>query len=249
MQGPKIKPSLFTWIRSKFSRISTKPSPAVIPSSRLFRNIDELPLDRFIICITDEDLSALIKDPADLFTGLVSVEELNNLWGEIFLDYIDLTADANTRYRLSLSREIKIKEAKLTQIEGYLFLLQTIYSEEAAALLCCERLGFEDIVLDPTEIDDYFAKLNNIKTRSRETKIDIDLMTIELDELNESDKKIDDRKADKKYFLNILARIATFKKVAVIRTSEISVAEFCAMFSEYLDYIKALSKTPSPKNG
>lgn len=233
--------SFWSWIRSRDLLSKSPELLKTSPSSSWFRDIDELPLDRFIsiICAPDEDpdqprdLSLLIK------TGEPAREDLESAWIAIFLQYVDASRDSKTRFKIALAREIAILEARLSQIESLLFLLQTLRVQEAVDIL--RSKGNEDLVFPADNIDQYFEDLNLARNRSREIKIDLELKIIERNEFNKSENLEINKRADKASFLNILARIATFKKVAVIRTSEITVAEFCAMLAEYLDTNKAVS--------
>jgi hypothetical protein len=231
MQSKKRSLSYFTKIRSTVSN-SSKSEPSPVSTGRLYRSIQTLPLDRFITAVCDEDLSSLIIE------GVPTEEELNAAWTDIFLEYLDANNDNGARYKITLRRDIAVLEAKLTQVESSLYVLQIYHVQELVDVL--RGLGYEDLQLDPANIDQYFADLNDVRNRSRELKIDKELKEIELSELEASDSKKERKRADRQSFLNILSRIATFKHVAIIRTSEITVAEFCAMFSEYLDNIKAI---------
>lgn len=242
---------------------------AKVPS--LFPDIHTLPLDRFIRCVCDDDLGALIiegenppvlelrkqlsdaTDPEIIRTLSIALETaeirlaqiIGSRWEEIFLDYLDMCKDDRIRFKVSLEKEIAILGARLQQIETCLFTLTTIYVKDLVDHL--HGMGYTDFKLDPTDLRQYEEDLNGVKDRSREMKIDRDLKVIELEELIESAKKEGSRKADRISFTNILSRVATYKGVAVIRSSEITVSEFVAMFNEYLDHIKALKTSKKPK--
>lgn len=243
MQRKKKSLLSFTGTRSKDGNLSSsQPAPGSPPES-LFRSIEELLLDRFITVLCDGDFSALVK-PGFLRP---SEEELNLCWAGIFLEYLDASEDNQTRYKITLARDIEILRARLSQIESLILILRTMRHPEAVSML--QAKDNEDLEFPADDLDQYHADINMSWDRSREIKIDLDLKIIEKTEIEDSEKKaeieqlkagIAPQKASRPMFLNILARLATFKKVAVIRTSEITVAEFCAMFREYLDHIKAV---------
>lgn len=234
----------FTRTRSKAGDISSNLPPTVSPSESLFQSIEDLFLDRFITVLCDGDLTALVRPgylpPSD--------EELNLCWAGIFLEYLDASEDNQTRYKITLARDIEILRARLSQIESLVLILRTMRHPEAVAML--QAKDNEDLLFPEDDQNQYFADVNMSWDRSREIKIDLDLKIIEKAEIDETEKKAEEvklragiapQKASRPMFLNILARLATFKKVAIIRTSEITVAEFCAMFREYLDHIKAIT--------
>lgn len=243
MPKRKKRSLLFTGIQSKAGNLSSsQPAPALFVES-LYRTINELLLDRFITVLCDGDLSALVKPgflrPSD--------EELNLCWSGIFLEYLDASEDNQTRYKITLARDIEILRARLSQIESLILILRTMRHPEAVTML--QAKDNEDLLFPADDLDQYHADINMSWDRSREIKIDLDLKILEKSEIEESEKTAEEislksgiapPKANRTMFLNILATIATYKKVAVIRTSEITVAEFCAMFREYLDHIKAV---------
>jgi hypothetical protein len=244
MQEKKPSPLSFIKIPSLAGIFAKKASPQGNHSGqapRLYRTIHDLPLDKFISALCDQDFNALV------ISGNPSQEELSQAWDEIFLDYLDLNGDNDARMDITLAKDIAILSARLQQIETCLFFLQVFHVQEVADILT--DIGFEDVSLDPSDLEQYFENLNIIRLRSKEIKIDIELKEIELTELRESKKKTPAKRADRSSFLNILSRIATYKHTAVIRASEISVAEFCAMFAEYLDHIKALKVSADKKPG
>lgn len=208
-------------------------------------------MDRFITVLCDQDLTALLK-PGKTFEP--SDELLADIWAGIFLEYLDASGDNTTRHKINLARDIAILTARLSQIESLVLILRTMRHEEAIQLL--QAKGNQDLSF-PKDQNQYTADVNMAWDRSRETKIDLELLIIEKTELEEEEKRVKEaelaagipqKKADRSHFLSILARLATHKSVAVIRTSEITVAEFCAMFREYLDHIKALAEANRRKN-
>lgn len=242
MQKRKKSLLSFTRTRSTAGNISSsQPSPGLALSPEtLYQSINDLPLDRFITILCDGDLSQLIKTAGALPTE----EELNLTWAGIFLEYLDASEDNTTRYKITLAKDIEIYKAKLSQIESLVLILRTMRHPEAVAML--QAKDNQDLLFPADNMDQYQDDVNMAWDRSREIKIDLELKLIERQELEEEDKRVEEariqagipeKKASRTMFLNILARLATFKKVAVIRTSEITVAEFCAMFREYLDHI------------
>jgi hypothetical protein len=252
---PRKKKSLlsFTRTRSSVTNTSSSPRPPALELYRgsVYRSINELPLDRFIACLCgpvssldpgDEqpeenlDLSPLIKPGQE---GVqIPPDALIEAWGDIFLEYMDASRDDKARHKIQLASRIAQLDAQLQIIETSLVILQTLRVQELVEIL--QRKGNEDLLYPAEDLDQYFEDLNMTRHRTAEKKIDYKLLKIELEELEASETREEvGQRAERIHFTNVLARIATFKHVAVIRQSEITVAEFLAMFNEYLEYIQS----------
>lgn len=197
----------------------------------LYQNCDQLPLDRFINILIDDDLKQLI------ITGEPPMHILAQAWIDIYFEYYDTQSSIDGKYKLQLLKEIALLECALLKIETILHCLSYTYSPELHAELV--GIGYE-CELDPHNIESYRESLQGVKNRSREIRIDIKLKQAELETLQEAAEK--EKKVERSYFTNHLSRIATYKKVAVIKPKDITVAEFSAMCTEYLDYINNLKK-------
>jgi hypothetical protein len=231
----KKSKSISISIPPEAGNFAKEPPPEVSPSSNLYRSL-EIPLDRFIRVYCEDDFLALIidnKEPAP------DIEELMEAWSDIFLDYVDANGDNETRHKVNLQTQHAIYSARYDRAKGFISILQIMYVQAALDELRTVP-AFEDAELDPADQSAYFERLNIYNNRTAEIKIDRDLAAIELAEMIANEQKGEVKKAEKSHFLNILSRIATYKKVAVIHTRELTTAEFCAMFAEYLDYINAL---------
>lgn len=211
--------------------------------SKVYRSIQTLPFDRFITAICDNTLKALIIKDGDE----VPDETLIEVWSDLFFDYMEATGDSKFRLKTTLEKDIKVLEGRLTIIDTCLYHLQFFHYPPMVDLLRGDGYSAEDYKLDPADKNQYTEDLNMIKNVSRELDIDRRLLVIELEEMKQSDDKNPQKQATRASFQNILSRIATYKHVAVIRTSEITVSEFAAMLSEYLEYINALKKSTTAK--
>lgn len=182
---------------------------------------------------------AMIKTALDAAEGQLALI-VGSTWSQLFMDYLDLNKHNKARYRFSVERDIAILSARLQQIETCIGVLRTFYHYELADHLRQMDEEFASFEFNPADQNEYQSDLNAVWDRSREIRIDKELKEMELEEIKESDRLAPLKKATHQSFVNILARIATFRKVAVIRTSELTVAEFVAAFNEYLDACKAL---------
>jgi hypothetical protein len=214
------------WI-AKLRRQAQKASPDQLPAN-VYSTIEKTPLDRFITCIVDQDLTALIIE------GEADEATLAIAWSFLFLDYLDASKEVKARYEFELVRDLSILRARVAIVDTILALFQTVFVEEAVKEL--NRLEIF-VSLDPSNPESYREGLEEIRTRGAEFVIDANLKQIELEELEKAKKDEPAQKIDRQYFVNILGRIATFRRVAVIRTSELVVAEFIAAFNEFLDHL------------
>lgn len=197
-------------------------------------------MDLLMRAICEGDLRALI------IAGEPTAEDLFDAWSDLFNDFLDGLGDNQHKYRQSLESDIGILDSNLQVCELCLGHIQpgiVILSRLPQFIAHLRDLGFTDHKFDTDDLYSYKKDLEDIFYRSREWKIDLQLKIIELNELMDSLSKEPEKKADRKFFLNILSHIATYKKVAVIHTSEISGEEFCSMFSEYMEHNKAVKRS------
>lgn len=198
----------------------------------LYLSCDHLPLDKFIRCICDSDLQALV------ISGNVPLHILADAWADIFYEYLDMQQHNHSRYKIELIRDITKLQARLFRVETILYCLRIMYHPDIHAQLAALEI---EVKLNPHDSAEYLETLNAIHSRSREWAIDIKLKQAELESLDEHGK--DSGTIGKTYFTSVLAKIATYKRVPVIRTTEIMVTEFCAMYEEWIDYLQSQSQS------
>lgn len=230
-----------------------RPASSVLFPENIYSTIETLPLDNFIALVTSggEDPETGKELPLDLSFLIIEGEcdpiTLSEAWLGIFLDYLDANKQNHARYKIDLIRDIAILELRAVKVDAILQVLRTpLYVPELVQEL--NDLGL-DADLDPEDVDAYFEALNGIRDRAQELVIDVKLKRLELQELLESeDKEEGDQRVSRMYFVNVLSRIAHYRRVAVIRTGELTVAEFVAAFNDYLDYLDRSNKQPPPQN-
>ena len=188
-----------------------------------------LPLDRFIKCIVQGDLTALI------IKGKHSGEKLALAWGIIYSKYLDANYENDSVYPLQLKKEITLLDSYITEVEICLYFISNIYPLRHEGLEeCLKGLGHK---LKAPYSD--AASLNNalfiIRNKLGRKKLDLTTKIKELSLYIEAHKN--DEVTDK-YFVSILSRLAKYQGVALIRSKDITVQEFITLLSEYLNYYK-----------
>lgn len=188
-----------------------------ISSSILYRTIDQLPLDRFISCICDSDLSHLI------ISGTATQDELEHTWGRIYEQYIDAIQDKEQMYILKVSGQINAMELDLKIIQLCVRRLEQQYSEEIVKELrkVLPTVGS----FNQDDIEQYRKSLSLAITRSKALILQIETKKGELAKL--MPKHPGDR-VDRKYFDTVLVKLSKHMQFRVDR-SKISVSEFTQM--------------------
>lgn len=188
-----------------------------------------LPLDRFIKCIVQGDLTALI------ISGKHSGEKLALAWGIIYNKYLDANYENDTIYPLQLKKEITLLDCYITDVELCLFFIYNLYPIRHEGLEeCLKNLGHK---LKAPYSD--ATSLNNalfiIRNRLGRKKLDL---TTKIKELNLYIEAHKNDEVTDKYFTSILSRLAKYQGVAIIKSKDITVQEFITLLTEYLNYYK-----------
>jgi hypothetical protein len=100
----------FTKSQGKDTNLSAMTSQPASPSCKLYRSIHQLPLAKFITCVCDEYLSALIIE------GVASGEELAAAWETIYNEYLDAIKDENMQFVEKLTKDYNLLVTKCNVI-------------------------------------------------------------------------------------------------------------------------------------
>jgi hypothetical protein len=74
------------------TNLSVTTSQSASPSCKLYRSIHQLPLAKFITCICDDDLTALVIE------GPATPQQLTEAWEAIYNEYIDANKDESIEF-------------------------------------------------------------------------------------------------------------------------------------------------------
>jgi hypothetical protein len=206
------------------------PSTVDTRSSRLYRSIAQLPLNKFIDVVVDSNLYALV------ISGSPSVVDLEQAWAEVKGEYLDAVGDHESKLYWSLFREINILTITLNQIKLLVEMLEQVYYPPFAEKL--NRLLHTAFAFDPNNEEEYIRLLKGCINRSKAYKIDLDLKTIHMQSIDE--KRQSGGSYSREYFQSVLITISDHAKYPVSDT--ISVYEFCERMRRYNHYCEQMNK-------
>jgi hypothetical protein len=198
---------------------------------KLIDDIENLSLDKFISCICEQKLECLVIE------GSPPQSELLECWANLYSQYLDASEDSETLYIFQLQKEILLLRQKISEVENCIYFLSIIYHQGLVDII--RRNGFA-VKLNPQNQTQYQSDINKIKGRLALLKLNLENKEHELDSYRKGRQA---ETIDKMYFNKILARLAVYKRVVVIRTKEIMTLEFVYMLKDYLQHIQSHSKT------
>lgn len=190
----------------------------------LYRSCDQLPLDKFINCYVDGDLSSLIID------GECTPDQLSDQWEEILLEYVELSASAESLYSIRLQAEINLINDKVNRVQEILFMLSPamlplLGGRETELVDMLRYYGFKQSINFKS---DYTRVLSAIETRLAPFKTRLESR---INEYNDYLKSQTSDKPSRKIFDTNLIRMSRFQGYS-IRAKDISVAEYVIIFKE-----------------
>lgn len=180
----------------------------------LYSDCSKLPLDRFIDCLVDNDLSQLI------ISGTPTPEQLQETWDKIYLEYCQLSQNGTYNETLELYREIYDLRAKISIVNNTIQYLQISYDRELVLILNKLALGCTVTEEDKGEV--LIDKLNGVIARMKKWFPKLKQREKELEEL----RKENTGKVDRSYFDNWLDAIS-IDFGFMIESSRITVSRFC----------------------
>jgi hypothetical protein len=194
----------------------------VTPSAKWYHHITEMPLNRFIDVVVDDNFAALI------ITGYPPIEDLMTAWAQIKGEYADASEQQEHRMFISLFKEVNILALNLQTINCLVEMLEQIYVPEFASAL--NKLLNTSFQFDPTDPVKYKSTLKNCLMRSKAIKINMDLKRLQLEAMQ---GKVDepDKKVTREYFQSILITLSNHVKYQV--QDSITVYEFCDRMKRY----------------
>lgn len=238
---------MLSYIKMKLGIGSTwkKQQPAHSASNRpaaLYLSCSQLPLDRFINCLVNGDLNALI------ISGQPSLADIAEAWSNIFAEYLDINNDNEATYLLQLQSQLSVLSNYITEIETAIYLLSILPNPALGQLQRTEHIiklegvlreHGHDYTLDPSDFNDYVEKLQQVDSSLAPDRLRFETLTKEYATYLQSKEG---QSVDRTYFVTMLRRLARFNKVVVIRAAEITVEEFVMMVHDYLEYYNANKK-------
>jgi hypothetical protein len=232
MQWQKIFRWLFTRKQANGST-ATPSTPIEIATqlSKWYLSITDLPLDKYIECVVDGNLSALV------ISGYPTQEELEAAWLEIAEQYADAMGDAEHRMYIKLYKELVYLNIEYKQILSLIEVLTiVVYKPFEQKLNELLFTNFSFTANREKELDTCFRL-------SKSTLLKIDMKKAHLDGLKEKGEDTD-KTPTREYFQSILITLSDYSKYPVQET--ITTYQFCERVKRFTQFVE---KQKAEKNG
>lgn len=220
------------WSFGKRGTNGTSPNSEAKPqpenrSAKWYRSITELPLNKFIDCLVNDNLAALV------ISGFPDQVTLSNAWTGIQYEYADARGDSEFKVYVQLLREAAGKKNDLNRIYIAIKELSVILefepkSDEIIAMRDHYAQQLNDLVtsrftFDFNDPDKYVANLQRCYTRSGGLKISLGLLAAKLEAI---ERKFGEKsKTDASYFQALLITLSD--AAGYVIKDDITVFEFC----------------------
>lgn len=215
-----LKETSLSWKR-------TKPSQPAFDRYNLFRTCSELPLDRFMRCLCNEEFSQLVR------TGSAPEHILLQAWNQIYTEYIDLDGSTQTLYLNQLRRDLMLMGCKIDRVITIVNILDMAPHAMLIAELKELRFPFK---YDFKDFSRYRKDLAGTIHRLAPWRLEYSKLEKELDALLTSNQG--EAKIERSYFDGVLSRLSKYNQYQV-RANNLTVTEFVTMLKQYLQYVEA----------
>lgn len=199
------------------------------PPWELFLTCETLTVDRFEKCLNG-DLTQIVK------SGEPPIDDILEVWHDIYTEWLDLNQNSEALYLLSLQKDIAVNNEKIEQVETAIGFLKIGYDERLLKILHNNNISCE---LDKNNPELYMENLEIAGNQLAHLKFDNERKQADYDEAMKSK---DTAPKNGKYFDKWLTAIARFRKIPVIRKSEITVSEFHFMVEDYIEMNSSSTK-------
>lgn len=196
----------------------------------LYATLD-LPLDNFIRCICDSDLSSLI------ISGQPTREQLLRSWEVVFTLFLDGMKDDKGLRKLRLTKEINRLGFDFKVIELCLKYLEVAYDLEVVTILS-KHIRVDK--LDPADKPAYDQALKVVRNRSQRLKLELDEKKAEMTVL---DKISTGRSVTitRHYFDQLIGQVARYMHFYINRRKT-TTGEFVSFYSLMKEESEAIKK-------
>lgn len=191
-----------------------------------FENIHDLPLNKFIDCIVDNNLSALT------ISGYPTEEQLTVAWDYILSQYSELIGTQEYRMYVQLYKDIAVLKITLDQITIATGILQVVYDPFFANEV--NKLLRTDCKFNWSDQKSYQAECTKCLNRSKALKIKLDLKKMQFEALEKKNSNKVGAKMDRQYFTSILITLSDHAKYRIEET--IKMSEYCERIKRFSDY-------------
>jgi hypothetical protein len=201
---------------------------------KIITNASDLTLDKFIICICDENYHVLAKK-----NGVKEIE-LKKAWSKIYDEYFNIIKDKEQSYIMTLYREINLIEFKINVINGCVSYLNIFKDEEIVNIL----RQFIPVYgkFDENNEEQYNRDLQTVINFARKFIIELETKSIELNKLTPKEKQ----SITRDYFDQLIWELSKYVKYQINKYT-ISASEFARGIANMRSYYEHLIQHQNAK--
>lgn len=222
------------WLKKLPSKMVSSQRPA------LYHRCDQLPFDRFLRCLINSDLSALI------IQGKPLEADIAEAWSNIYFEFVTLTDDPEVRYFAFLQRDITLLQHEIFTVETGLYLLSPVMMPFS--------IDHRDEIIESITKYGYKLKIDFLSDYSDALQVIEFKLAPKKQKLANKEKELKEyllSKADHavtmEYFTKILMRLSKHQGYA-IRPGDIMTTEYVALLKDYVAFLELQSQTEEGKN-
>jgi len=219
--------------RSSVSTAQNMPSQTAIILSQWYRNINDLPLNKFIDCFIDDNLHALV------ISGNPAIEQLHESWQEIRIQYADAIKDHDYVAFARLSADILRLEIFQDQVKMLVEQLRDRYVVQFHDAL--NKLMNYKFVFDVTRPGEYDKELQKAINRSKGQLIDLNLKRMTLESMLKKMAEKGELQPTREYFQSVLITLSDHAEYK-LRADDMTVFEYCERIRRLNAYIESIKK-------
>lgn len=207
------------------------------------KSIHDLPLNKFIDCMVDKNLSALI------ISGYPSAGLLKEAWDNILNEYSDIIGSQEHRMIFQLWKEVAVMKVSVDQIRLLAArgsdtedkgILRMVYIKEMADEL--NRILGTDCKFNWEDQNTYHAELDKCVNRGKALLIQYDMKTLQFAALEKQAKGEESAPITRQYFTSILITLSDYAKYRIEET--IKMSEYCERIKRFAEYCEQIKKKP-----
>lgn len=199
------------------------PTETTIQLCKWYQSISELPLNKYIECVVDGNLSALI------ICGYPTKEQLESAWLEIAEQYADAMGDAEHRMYIKLYKELVMLNIEYQQILNLIDLLTLVRYQPL------EQKLNELLFTNYSFTDNREKELETCFRLSKSVSLRIDLKKQQIDGLRDKGENRT-KKPTREYYQSILITLSDHAKYPVFDT--IPTFEFCERVKRFTLFVE-----------
>jgi hypothetical protein len=186
-----------------------------------------LPLSNFIRALVHSDLTALVVK------GTPTTEATVDAWASIYSQWLDTSYESETIYVLQLQSEVVLLTSHVSEVETCLYFLATTYHEGLLGVL--RNNGYQL----PEDFDNELEWLNGLQRIHNQLAMRKQALAGKVKEYDAYVAAHAKDEVTEKYFTTTLLRLAKYQGVAIIRSADITTAEFVSLLQDYIAYNKS----------